>query len=937
MNEALHNETRSEHPPLDRSDEALQRDVKLLGNLLGKVLIEQQGERFLELEEKIRLLCKEIRQNKSTERHAELIQLIDDIGFDDADNLVRAFGTYFHLVNVAEQFHQIRITRATEISQGALENSLAQTIQTLAEGGFSAEAVQELLNILSIEPTLTAHPTEALRHTILRKRRQVALFLERLENPSHSLQEREAIIEQLVALITSLWQTDEVRSSKLTIQDEVVGHLYYFERVFFDVLPKVYQSLETALKLHYPNFAFQIPPFLTLHSWTGGDRDGHPFVTHSVTKQTLESMKAAVLGKYVAAIENAILHLSISTARAPISPELAESIRLDEARFGRDAIAHEWAGRNYNEAYRIKLRFISYRLKKMLDDLKHETVSGVGYADEQELLGDLHVIYSSLTAHKGAALAALLIKPLIRQVEIFGFSFITLDIRQHARKQESALDEITAHLRLLPKPYRDMTESDRVQWLVSELQSRRPMIPYKLPFSDETNELIATFRQIRRSRESISKRAIDTYIISGTDSTSDVLEAMLFAKEAGLFRHCDDDSVECDLHIVPLFETIDDLRRAGGLLEELFSLPIYRKAIVAQNNLQEVMIGYSDSSKDGGLIASSWELYKAQIALKAVADTFGVSLKLFHGRGGTVGRGGGLPAHQAILAQPLGTVGGKIKITEQGEIISAKYMLPQIAERNLELVTSAVILASSIPKQTATKLEWRHALEAISVASMKAYRHLVYEQEDFPQFFREATPIDVIEQMEIGSRPARRTAKARVEDLRAIPWVFSWMQNRATLPSWYGAGSGLQGALDKGIERELLQEMYESWAFFRSLLDNIQMILAKSDLLVAREYASLVSDKELCEKFFAQIEREFELTKSHLLVITKQSDLLENNPALRKSLRLRDPYIDPMSYIQVAALKRYRGQTKTDEEKQMYLKLLRTSVNGVAAGIRNTG
>lgn len=922
---------------LDRSDEALQRDVKLLGNLLGKVLVEQEGEAFLELEEKIRLLCKEIRQNKSVERRAELIDLIDDISFEDADNLVRAFGTYFHLVNVAEQFHQIRLTRATEISQGVLENSLAQTIETLAESGFSAEAVQELLNTLSIEPTLTAHPTEALRHTILRKRRQIALLLERLENPSHSVQEREAIVEQLSALITSLWQTDEVRSSKLTIQDEVVGHLYYFERVFFDVLPKVYQSLERALKRHYPNFAFRIPPVLTLHSWTGGDRDGHPFVTHSVTKATLESMKAAVLGKYIAAIENAILHLSISTARAPISPELAESIRLDEARFGRDAIAHEWAGRNYNEAYRIKLRFISYRLKKMLDDLKHDTVSGVGYADEQELLDDLNVMYSSLRANKGASLAELIIKPLMRQVEIFGFSFVTLDIRQHARKQESALDEITAHLRLFSKPYRDMTESERVQWLVSELQSRRPMIPYKLPFSDETNELIATFRQIRRSLESISKRAIDTYIISGTDSASDVLEAMLFAKEAGLFRHVDNDAVACDLHIVPLFETIDDLRRAGSLLEELFSLPIYRKTIAARNNLQEVMIGYSDSSKDGGLIASSWELYKAQIALKTIADIFGVSLKLFHGRGGTVGRGGGMPAHQAILAQPSGTIGGKIKITEQGEIISAKYMLPQIAERNLELVTSAIILASSAPKKTATKLEWRHALEAISVASMKAYRHLVYEHDDFAQFFREATPIDVIEQMEIGSRPARRTAKARIEDLRAIPWVFSWMQNRATLPSWYGVGSGLQAALDKGIERELLQEMYESWAFFRSLIDNVQMILAKSDLLVAREYASLVSDNALREKFFSQIEHEFELTKAHLLMITKQSDLLENNPALQKSLRLRAPYIDPMSYIQVSALKRYRSQTVTEDEKQAYLKLLRTSVNGIAAGIRNTG
>lgn len=932
------NDARRETPALERAhDDALQRDVRLLGDLLGKILIEQEGEAFLELEEQIRLLCKDIRQSGSEDLRKRLVSAIDALSYDEATNLTRAFGTYFHLVNVAEQFHQIRSMRRVERAQGTLENSIEHAIQTLAQSGVSADAMQELLNALSIEPTLTAHPTEALRHTILRKRRQVALFLERLENPSHTPQEREEILAQLAALITSLWQTDEARSSKLTVQDEVAGHLYYFDRVFFDVIPKVYRSLERALKKHYPDARFRIPPFLTLHSWTGGDRDGHPFVTHLVTKETLETLKATILQKYLAAVENAILHLSISTARANVSPELAESIKLDEARFGRDSIANEWAGRNYNEAYRIKLRFVSYRLKQTLADLKSETRSGAGYDGEQEFLDDLRVVHDSLTRNKGERLAELIAAPLIRQAEIFGFSFVTLDIRQHARKQESALDEITAHLRLLPKPYRDMTESERVQWLVSELQSRRPMIPYKLPFSEETNELILTFRQIRKSLETISKRAIDTYIISGTDSASDVLEGLLFAKEAGLFRHLPNDDVECDLSVVPLFETISDLRRAGSLLEELFSLPIYRKAIAARGNLQEVMIGYSDSSKDGGLIASSWELYKSQIALKAVADIFGVSLKLFHGRGGTVGRGGGLPVHQAILAQPPGTVAGKIKITEQGEIISAKYMLPQIAERNLELVTSAVMLASVSAKKTATPLEWRHALETISAASMKAYRHLVYEQEDFPLFFREATPIDVIEQMEIGSRPARRSAKARIEDLRAIPWVFSWMQNRAALPSWYGVGSGLQAALEKGIALDLLQEMYREWAFFRSLIDNVQMILAKTDLRVAKEYAALVSDEATREKFFSRIEREWELTKTNLLLVTQQSELLENNPALLKSLRLRDPYIDPMSYIQVAALKRYRSQIKTDEEKQKYLTLLRASVNGIAAGIRNTG
>ncbi|MCS7012791.1 MAG: phosphoenolpyruvate carboxylase [Chloroherpetonaceae bacterium] len=929
---------------LSSVDALLQRDVKMLGNLLGQVLVEQESAEFLELEEKVRLLCKEIRMGKKDSLRAELMNLLESLSIEEAGNLVRAFGAFFHLTNVAEQVHQVRRDRETlrELAESGrppvLEGSLYDVIARFKQEGKTAEELQALFNRLSIEPTLTAHPTEAVRQSVLFKRRNIAYLLERLNQPNLTPNERRDLTEELTAIITALWQTDDVREGSLTVFEEVRNQLYYLENIFWDVLPKLYADLEHALAEFYPDFHFEIPPFLRIHSWTGGDRDGHPFVTHEVTRETLRFLKREVLKRYIDAVEAAVVELSCSLNRVKISGELRESIARDEQAYGRAAIEAGWAGRNFNEPYRIKLRYISYRLSQTLASLDSERALPGAYPDEETFLEDLRIIERSLHQNKGERLALTQVRKLIRRAEVFGFSFFTLDIRQHSSKHTQALDEIVAQLRLLPKRYTEMDESEKRAWLAQEIQSRRPILPYKLGFSEETDEVVRTFRQIRRSLESISRRAIQTYIVSMTAKVSHILEVMLFAKEAALIRLTDNDEFQSDLNIVPLFETIDDLRHADEFMRELFEMPVYQKQLRARGMLQEVMIGYSDSSKDGGLLASSWELYNAQLRLKACAERYGVKLKLFHGRGGTVGRGGGAPVHQAILAQPKGTVDGRIKLTEQGEIISSKYATPHIATRNLELTTTAVMLASlNMQNEPDPKPEWLQAMAQAAEASFKAYRAFIYDNPRFVEYFYEATPIDIIAEMKIGSRPAKRRGAGRIEDLRAIPWVFAWTQSRATLPSWFGFSDGVDAVLAQGTSIALFQEMYDGWRFFRTLLDSMQMSLSKCDIRVAEEYAKLVSDTAMGMTIFEAIRTRFYHTIDLICTITRQKELLENNPALRRSIRAREPYIDPLSYIQVIALKKYRRSEASEEERKKLLSVLRNSVNSIAAGIRNTG
>ncbi|MFN3426598.1 MAG: phosphoenolpyruvate carboxylase [Candidatus Thermochlorobacter sp.] len=924
-------------------DEFLQRDIRVLGNLLGQTLVEQESDSFLELEEKVRLLCKEIRLEKKDNLRTELMRLLESLTVEEAGNLVRAFGTFFHLTNVADQVHQARrdIETLRQLAEAGkepvLEGSIYEVIARFKQSGISADELQALLSKLSIEPTLTAHPTEAVRQSVLLKRRNIASLLERLNQPNLTPNERNDTIDELAAIITALWQTDNVREGSLTVFEEVRNQLYYLENIFWDTLPKLYADLEKALSKFYPGYTFHIPPFLRIRSWTGGDRDGHPFVTHEVTRDTLRFLKSEVLKKYIASIEAAIIELSSSLNRVSVSEELKTSLARDEQAYGRNVIEAGWAGRNFNEPYRIKLRYVSYRLSQTLASLDAEHMLTGAYCSEEEFLDDLRVVERSLIANKGQRIANAQVRKLIRRAEIFGFSFFILDIRQHSSKHTQALDEIVSSLRLLPKRYSEMSEMEKREWLSQEIQTRRPLVPYKLSFSEETNEVMRTFRQIRRSLESISRRAIDTYIISMTAEVSHVLEVMLFAKEAALIRHTDSDDFQSDLNIVPLFETISDLQHADDFMRQLFEMPVYQKQLRARGMLQEIMIGYSDSSKDGGLLASNWALYNAQLRLKACAERYGVKLKLFHGRGGTVGRGGGAPVHQAILAQPKGTIDGRIKLTEQGEIISSKYATPHIATRNLELTTTAVMIASlDAMHEPDPKPEWLHVMSEMSAAAFKAYRAFVYDNPRFVEYFYEATPIEIISEMKIGSRPSRRHGARRIEDLRAIPWVFAWTQSRATLPSWLSVSDGFDAVLANGTPMTLLQEMYEDWRFFRTLIDSMQMSLSKCDIRVAEEYSKLVSDAALGREIFHAIETRFYHTIDLICKITSQQMLLENNPILRRSLRAREPYIDPLSYIQVIAMKKYRS-CNNEEMRKKLLAVLRDSVNSVAAGIRNTG
>jgi phosphoenolpyruvate carboxylase len=934
-------------------EKPLRGDVRFLGNLLGETILEQEGKRTFDIIEKIRFLTKEMRRKYVRDLKEELVSTIRSLSHEELYNVTRAFTMYFKLVNIAEQNHQIRrrheykfissIIHSEEDYTQSLSNQLKEMgITFLEEGsieslfkqlkdmGITLHKFTELLERMSIELVLTAHPTEVNRHIVLEKFRHISILMKELENPVLTPEERKKIEKEIRAEITSLWQTEEVPPYKISPLDEARNVLYYFKETIFDALPKVYEELEEQIKKHYGVEKFKVPNFLSFGSWVGGDRDGNPFVTHKVTYEVLRMQKKLALEKYVEEIKHIKRQLSSSAKIVPVDPELIKSVERD-----RELIPEEIDIKNPLEFYRIKLEYVH---KKLLNTIamneNKEANHGYYYSNKEEFLEDLYLVDASLRRNKGERLADSGLKKLIRLVELFGFHLAKLDIRQHSFLHFAAISEITERIRLIN--YRDMNEEDRMDWLSKEIPNMRPLIPPWITLSEETREVLETLRWVKRSLDEISPEVIDTYIVSMTHRASDILEVLLLAKETGLYFE-DKDRIISKLNIVPLFETIDDLRRAYEIMRELYSNPVYAKHLAARGNISEIMIGYSDSSKDGGLLCASWEIYKAQRALKRVADEFGIRQKLFHGRGGTVSRGGG-PKNRAILAQPPGTVDGLIKITEQGEVIYSNYSLPEIAEYNFELVTSAVILASL--KEEEVKPLWEEVMEEVSENARQIWRNLVYEDPDFYTYFKQATPISMIEQMHIGSRPAKRKKSERIEDLRAIPWVFSWTQNRHLLPGIYSVGLALDRFIGKNQENNLkiLQEMYRSWRFFRNFIDNVQMNLAKADMWIALEYSFLVKPREIGKRIFQQIRNEYKLTEEIVLKITEQKRILDNDPFLQKSIELRNPYIDSLSYVQVGLLKKLSKDDFIEgEEKSKLIENLKLSINGIAAGMKNTG
>lgn len=930
-------------------NQPLRADVRFLGDLLGAILQEQAGAAVFETEEALRRGFKALRAGaEGPELKEYLVALVEGLDTPTAAQVLRAFALYFQLVNLAEQHHRVRRVRAYEHEDEArpAPGSLQAVVRRLAAAGVSAQAVRELLDRLVIAPVFTAHPTEVLRRTVLEKHQRLARALDDRDDVRLSKVERGQLEGRIAAEIESLWQTDEVHHRAPTVLDEARHGLYFLDQVLFDAAPALYEALEAALADAYPGEAIAPPSFFRFGAWMGGDRDGNPNVTAETTFQALQLARRLMLRRHIGRAEAISTALSQSDRWAGVTPALtrdlaAEALALPD-------VGARFLELNPHEPYRQKLAFMHARLRQTLACLPESLADAerfdpaglaAGYVDAEALLADIRLMQESLAAHKGARAAHTELGAWRRQVETFGFHAAALDIRQHADVHAAALADLVDTLRLLDTPFAELDEAARSAWLRTELQGARPLVPPDLDgLATATREVVATFRVVATGRTVFGPRALGSAIISMTTRPSDVLTVLLFAREAGLFKALPDGQVRSAMQVVPLFETVADLRAAPQVLEVLFADPLYRAHLRALGDVQEVMLGYSDSNKDGGILTSTWELYKGQQAIWEVARRHGLALVLFHGRGGSVGRGGG-PSHQAILAQPPGTVSGRFKLTEQGEVIANKYGLPAIARRNLELVTSAVLEASLRPELHAAPPEdvarWEAILEDLSRRALTAYRGVVYDDADFAAFFREVTPLELLSKLQIGSRPAKRKASPRIEDLRAIPWVFSWTQSRFILPGWLGVGAALEAYWQADPERHLavLRDMYARFPFFRVLISNVEMTLAKADLPIARRYVEGLGTLEARERIWAAIAAEHARTEAMILQISGQDELLTGNEPLARAIALRNPYIDPLSWIQVELLKRRRA-VEADEALDDALKL---SVNGISAGMKNTG
>jgi phosphoenolpyruvate carboxylase len=958
---------------------SLQQYIEFVEDLWASVLKEACGSRLIELLQQLRDLCSP--EGQATDRpEQDIHSLIADLPLDEAVKAVRAFALYFQLINIVEQHCEQKerqfLLRAT-LSTGAPDrvsfptadpDTFGALFSHLKQVNVPPNMVRQLMTDLDINLVFTAHPTEIVRHTIRNKQRRIAETLEQLDrlvpDPSalatnHSWEVARAT-EALREEIRLWWFTDEIHQFKPSVLDEVDYTLHYFQEVLFDTAPQLFQRLQHSLQQFFPNIPAPAHSFCRFGSWVGSDRDGNPSVTSRVTWSTACYQRGIVLRKYQQSVRDLSSLLSLSANRSEVSGELLDTLGRDATYQPKlySSIAHRYI----REPYRMKLAYIQERLNNTIErnervkeresiqaTNREPEVAHTYYHYSQEFLTDLQIIRRSLQQN---GLTVGPVEDLICQVEVFGFNLTHLDIRQESPVHANAIAEIAAYLQILPRPYLEMTESQRAAWLTGELQTRRPMIPSELPFSAETRELIETLQVVRSMQQEFGQEICHTYIISMSHDVSDVLEVMLLAKEVGLY---DPATGSGTIRIVPLFETVEDLQKAPLVMTELFELPLYRSALSGGNqpenstlalNLQEVMLGYSDSNKDSGFLSSNWEIHKAQKSLQSIADDYGVKLRIFHGRGGSVGRGGG-PSYDAIRAQPSNSVNGRIKITEQGEVLASKYSLPELALYNLEKVTTAVIGVSLLGSNYDDIADWNHVMEDLAAKSRDRYRQLIYDRPEFIEFFHQVTPIEEISKLQISSRPARRKGKKDLASLRAIPWVFSWTQSRFLLPAWYGVGSALHEFIqeNKEINFHLLRSFYRDWRFFRMAMSKVEMTLAKVDMQIAKHYVAELSapeDKERFMALFKEIEAEFDLTCSLLLQISGHQQLLEDNPELQRSVQLRNGSIVPLGFLQVSLLSRLRQfdsqmPTAYRDKKSDLLDGALLTINGIAAGMRNTG
>lgn len=916
---------------MTQTNSLLRRDVRLLGNLLGEVIISQCGHEVFNDVETIRLAAKNLRSRKDEASRRSFEERIGHIPMEHRGKVIRAFSLYFELVNIAEQNHRIRRRREYEFefekqnvsasSRGTFGNALSR----LRQGGFNDEQIEELLQNLGLELVFTAHPTEAMRRTVLNKHRKIATILQTFDDPLLTSRQRSEAEKRLRAEIVGLWQTRPVRKRRITVDDEVKSGLYFLGEILFDVLPSLHLELEEQLAAYYPDREWEVPPLVRFGSWMGGDRDGNPSVTADVTLQTLMLHFGLAMDKYSERLKSLRDDLSQSYELAGASSELITSLQ-------EEAVP--------DEPYRAKIdamlsRLEATRLLQHSGGQEHH--NGNPYPGPESLQADLKILSDSLYSNKGELVAETKVKPLLHQVEVFGFHIATLDIRQHSEVHENTIAEWMQLARI--GDYHALSEKEKISALTRYLEDPRPLISPFVQVSDDSKETSEVFNVIRQGQDLFGSQSVQNYLISMTRGLSDVMEVLLLAKHAGLFNWVSKQDVMSRINVVPLFETIEDLRAAPGIVKSMFENTVFMGHIRARGNSQEIMLGYSDSNKDGGYLTANWELYKAQKSILQVAERHGVKLKIFHGRGGALGRGGG-PLWRSIMSQPPEASGGPLKITEQGEVISQRYGHPDIARRSLETAVSTLlvgVLNRQEEHMRDKEKEWSGILDKVSQLSYEAYHHFVYGNPDFLTYFHEATPIAEIGKLNIGSRPSRRKDSPLIQELRAIPWVFSWTQNRHLLPAWYGFGTALEKATDGGkIDRRAFADMYRDWPFFKSLIDNLQMALAKADFLIAPEYIRLVSDQGLTQRVFTKIREEYDLTKAWVLEITGLNELLDNEQVIQDSIRLRNPYVDPLSFLQVLLLQEVRKIEDVKEESEEMQEVLLT-INGIASGMRNTG
>lgn len=875
----------------------------MLTTALGEIIREHAGQSTFELVEDLRITSKKLRRDPARRDFKHKDEVLQSLSCKDAEPVARAFTLYFHLVNLAEEKQRERRLQVGQAGKAAYPGSIRHGLNQVtgaAQGPYS-EQILKLVSRLSIEPVLTAHPTEARRRSVTDHLRRISELHDGW-GAARTEVEKRAEEDRILAVLETLWFTEPTRSIRPTVHEEMERTLFFFEKSIIPVAPLFYRKLEEALETALPH-----RPLLTFGSWVGGDRDGNPAVTPRVSLETAEAHRQLILQHYLRQLEALWMRLSHSARLAAVSRDIQDELDA-QAMYGVFLEAPE----QHIEPHEIYRRY----LHLLLDRLKKTQSKEVdGFSAPQEFLASLRILQKSLRQAGAQRAASGLLNDLILQVTTFGFHLATLDFRDHSRKLGRTIERLGIAL------------EDDEKAAVRTLQAHLGSLPGRPHLEDE---VLNEFRAIRRIQERHGERACCRFIVSMTHRCLDLWKAVYLASSAGLVRK-EEGGWRSRLDFVPLFETIEDLRGCTELLEKWFSDPVYQSLLESRHNIQEIMLGYSDSNKDGGYLTANWELFRSQRAIVRLARRFGIEIRFFHGKGGPIDRGGAM-SHDAILAEPFSAAGGRIRITEQGEVISAKYSDPTIALRNLEQLFSAVVQASLSLGEEPSRVpqDWLSCMEELSCSSLKRYQDLVWRDEEFPSFFFQATPIDVVEHLTLGSRPARRPSGQGLRDLRAIPWVFSWTQSRFILAAWFGLGTAFQTCYPD--DHAFLRRLYREWPFFRSLIDNAQMSLSKADLYIAEQYAGLVNDEALGTRIFHEIKAEFEMSRNMVLEITEQNQLLANAPVLRESIWLRNPYVDPLNFIQVHFLEKWR-RTHSDDD----LNLLRLTVHGIASGMKSTG